>query len=532
MAKKQNSNNNTRYAVIGLWISIISFIALAVAGVMKAFEATGFYTPLDATLLPRLLWGSLAGIFIGLGIFALLDPKRILTFLAGRQAKYGSNALITSIAFIAILILGNILAYQNPIQFDWTEENRNTLAPESIEALDALPQQVKATAFFSSRFNTDATRDLLEKYRINSKGKFEFEFVDPDRNPIAAQNAGITGDGRILLEMGEAREIVTTANEQEITNGFIKLLNPEKTAVYFLSGEGEHSIDENSASSYIRIRQALENKNYSVNSLNLEAEKIPDDAKVIVLAGPINPLSEQAVEALKAYLSTGGSLVVLENPVPLTNFGEKDDLLADYLSIEWGITLNNDIIVDTEAPSSAYNATALQYIQHPITEKMGGVGITLPYARSLTVSFELPNVLVTDLIYTTDQAWGETDFASIEAGQPAFDPTTELAGPMLLAATAENTTTGARLVVTGNSSFAIDDNFDFAGNGDFLINSIDWGAEKEELIALSSVQPTERTFVAPGAFQRMIMLATSVCLIPLAIIIMGITSWYARRKQG
>ena len=77
-------------------------------------------------------------IFIGLGIFALLDPKRIRTFLTGRQAKYGSNALITSIAFIAILIFGNILAYQNPIQFDWTEENRNTLAPESIEALEAL----------------------------------------------------------------------------------------------------------------------------------------------------------------------------------------------------------------------------------------------------------------------------------------------------------------------------------------------------------------------------------------------------------
>lgn len=532
MAKKQNSNNNSRYAVIGLWISIISFIALAIAGVMKAFEITGFYTPLDTTLLPRLLWGSFAGVFIGLGIFALLDPKRILTFLTGRQAKYGSNALITSIAFIAILVFGNILAQQNPIQFDWTEESRNTLASESVDALEALPQPVKATAFFSSRFNTDSTRDLLEKYRINSKGKFEFEFVDPDRNPIAAQNAGVTGDGRILLQMGDVREIVTTPSEQEITNGFIKLLNPEKTAVYFLSGEGEHSIEENSAVSYIRIRQALENKNYNVNTLNLEAEKIPDDANVLILAGPINPLSEQAVDALKSYLSTGGSLIVLQNPVPLTNFGDKDDLLADYLSSEWGITLNNDIIVDAEAPSSVYNATAVQYIQHPITEKMGGVGITLPYARSLSVSFELPNVLVTDLIYTTDQAWGETDFASIEAGQPAFDPATELVGPMLLTATAENTITGARLVVAGNSSFAIDDNFDFAGNGDFLVNSVDWSADKEELIALSSVQPTERTFVAPGAFQRMIMLAASVCLIPLAIIIMGATSWYARRKQG
>jgi hypothetical protein len=30
----------------------------------------------------------------------------------------------------------------------------------------------------------------------------------------------------------------------------------------------------------------------------------------------------------------------------------------------------------------------------------------------------------------------------------------------------------------------------------------------------------------------MIMLASAVCLIPLAILIMGAASWYARRKQG
>ena len=103
---------------------------------------------------------------------------------------------------------------------------------------------------------------------------------------------------------------------------------------------------------------------------------------------------------------------------------------------------------------------------------------------------------------------------------------------MLLAATAENTVTNGRVVVIGNSTFAVDSNFDYTGNGDLLVNSIDWGAEKEEMIALSSVQPTERTFVAPGSFQQMVMLAGAVCLIPLAIIIMGAASWYARRKQG
>lgn len=533
MAKKQNSKGgNSRYAVIGLWISIISFVALLVSAAMKLFETMEFYTPTDLTLLPRLIGGSIAGILIGLGVFALLDPKRIRKFLTGRQAKYGSNALITTIAFIAVIVFVNVLAFQNPVPLDWTEDKANTLTPESVEVLSRLPEPVKATAFFSSQYNTDSARDLLEKYRVNSKGKFEFEFVDPNRNPLAAQNAGITGEGKILLQMGESHEIVAAASERELTNGFIRLLNPEKYTVYFLSGEGEHSIDEPGEVSYTRIRQALENKNYIVKTLNLKAEVIPEDAKVIVLAGPTIPLSEQAVQSLKTYLSSGGSLIAMENPIPVTEFGNKNDPLADYLSGEWGITLNHDIVIDTQAPSSALDATAVQYSQHPITEKMGGLGVTFPVARSVSIVFDTQDGIVTDLIYTTDAAWGETDYASIEAGQPSYDPDTEQAGPMLLAAVAENTLTSGRVVVTGNSAFASDSYFDYAGNGDFLVNSIDWGAEKEELISLTSVSPTERTFVAPGSFQRMAMLAASVCLIPLAIIIMGATSWYARRKQG
>ncbi|HSM71295.1 MAG TPA: Gldg family protein [Anaerolineales bacterium] len=533
MAAKQTAKTkNTRYAAIGLWISVLSFIALLVSVALRVFNTLGLYTPSDLTLLPRLIGGSVAGILIGLGLFALLDPNRVRSFLTGRQAKYGSNALITSIAFLAVIIFANVIAYQNPIPLDWTTDKTNTLAPESVNALASLPAPVKATAFFSSRFNREATRELLDKYRTNSKGKFDFEFVDPDRNPIAAQEAGITGDGKILFEMGEAREIVASATEREITNGLIRLLNPEKVSVYFLSGEGEHSIEEPGDESFTAIRQALENKNYVVETLNLEAQTVPEDAKVIVLAGPITPLSSQAVESLKTYLGSGGSLVVLENPVALTNYGEDPDLLADYLSAEWGITLNDDIVIDTQSPSSPYNATAFEYTQHPITEKMSGVGVTFPFARSLTASFDVPDVTVTDLIYTTDQAWGELDVASIEAGQPAYDPATEVVGPMLLAAAAENNTTSGRVLVIGNSSFAADANFKFSGNGDLLVNAIDWSAEKEELIALSSVAPTTRTFVPPGVFQRLLMLAGAVCIIPLAIVIMGAATWYARRKQG
>jgi len=532
MNKNQTPKNSSRYAVIGLWLSALSIIALAIAVAIKVFEVMGLYTVDDLTLLPRLIWGSAGGILIGLAIFAILAPKRVRALLTGRQAKYGSNALVISIAFIGILIFGNVLAFQNPVPIDWTETKENTLAPETINVLQSLPQTVSATAYFSSQSSDTDARALLEKLRTNSKGRFEYKFVDPDKNPVAAQKDGITGDGKVVLQMGESHEIVAVASENEMTSGFIRLLNPEKSAVYFLTGEGEHNTEQSTDTSYTSIRAALENKNYVVGTLNLEAQKIPQDAKVIVIGGPTTPLSQQASQALESYLASGGSLIVLENPIPLTDFGNKSDYLADYLSSTWGITLNNDIIIDTQSPTSPYNATAYQYSQHPITEKMGGVGVAFPYARSLTTSQDVQDVTVTDLIYTTDASWGETDFTSIQPGPPSFDAQTEQKGPMLLAAASENSTTKGRVVVIGNSSFAIDQNFSYSGNGDLLVNCIDWGAEKESLINLTEAKSIDRTFVAPSPISRMVMLAGSVCLIPLVILIAGIASWLSRRRQG
>ena len=59
-------------------------------------------------------------------------PKRTRDFLTGRQVRHGSNALIMLVAFVLILVVVNAIVYQNPIQWDWTEDKQNTLAPETI----------------------------------------------------------------------------------------------------------------------------------------------------------------------------------------------------------------------------------------------------------------------------------------------------------------------------------------------------------------------------------------------------------------
>jgi ABC-type uncharacterized transport system involved in gliding motility auxiliary subunit len=471
---------------------------------------------------------------VGFAVYALLDPDRVRKLLSGRQARYGSNSLILTIAFIGILVVLNLLANQYPQRWDVTEDKQNTLAPETIQALENLPQPVQATAFYSTRLNTQTAADLLEDFAASSDGKFEYQFIDPDSNPVLVNQLGITGDGKILLQMGEQQEIVTFASESELTGGLIRLLNPEQPMIYFLTGEGEHDIEGGGEGAYSRARQVLESKNYVVNTLNLQAENaIPQDARAIIVAGPLVPLSENSVELLREYLENGGSLMVLANPVPLTEFEDQKDLLAEYLASEWGIALNNDIVVDTNAPSSPFFAVGAQYAAHPITEKMQGVAAIFPYSRSLTVGAENIAITPTTLVLTIDQSWGETDFSALEGGQALeYNPESDAFGPMTLAASAENSANGSRVVVFGNSSFAQDENFDFYGNGDMFVNSVDWVAEQEALINLTSNPPQERTFNPPGSFQFILTIVSVVCLIPLGIIVAGAYAWVLRRKRG
>jgi ABC-type uncharacterized transport system involved in gliding motility auxiliary subunit len=103
---------------------------------------------------------------------------------------------------------------------------------------------------------------------------------------------------------------------------------------------------------------------------------------------------------------------------------------------------------------------------------------------------------------------------------------------LTLAAAAENRTAKSRVVVFGSSSFAVDSNFDFSGNGDMFVNTIDWLAEKESLIGLTENQATTRTFTPPGSLQFILTIVSVVCLIPLAIIAAGVYTWVMRRRRG
>ncbi|MFZ5922124.1 MAG: GldG family protein [Chloroflexota bacterium] len=524
-------NTKERIARILLILAGVGLAASILLALVKIAALMGVYNPgqLDVT---RWLQLSLGITVILAAVFAILDPERVRVFLTGRQAHYGSNAALSIIAFSLILFLVNWYVYRNPVSKDLTADQANTLAPETVELLGTLTKEVKALAFYSTGSLSTEDRTLLDLFSQNSNGLFTYQVIDPQLDPLTAEQYSAT-DGSIVFQMGESTEQAAFATEDEFDAALIRLLYPADRVIYFLSGHGEASLEGFDEFSLSRVKSALEGKNYTVKPLNLIASPaIPEDALAIVIAGPLQPVSQDEVDLLKAYLDGGGSLIVEMEPLPLTDFGDAPDPLSQYLETGWGVTFENNVVVDT-ATNQPLIAVASEYATHPITDKLRGVVAVFPTARSVKLAQVSEYIEQIELIRTGENSWGESDLVKLDTeGVTDFDEGADLIGPVALAAVAENYENNARLVVFGDSEFAQDGMYDTYGNGSLLINTIDWAAQQEDLIALTPKNRVERIYNLPTQGQTLAILLGSVCLIPLLVIVAGAAAWVRRKRRG
>ena len=94
-------NSLRRFAPIGLYVALL---ALLTAG--------GLYVVFNTFNLAVQI--SLGVAVLGVASFIIIDTDRALKALTGRQARYGSNALVLTLAVIGVIFVVNYLAYKNP----------------------------------------------------------------------------------------------------------------------------------------------------------------------------------------------------------------------------------------------------------------------------------------------------------------------------------------------------------------------------------------------------------------------------------
>jgi len=469
-----------------------------------------------------------------------MDPASVQAWAGRRQARYGGNVLIMVLALLGILVVANYLIAKNTKQWDLTANKTNTLAPETIQTLQTMTGTVKALGFYTTAFASSQTtaKNLFEQYRVASGGKFTYEFHDPTGEPALANQYKITSDGTTILLMNGNQESITFASEDQIDGALVRLEHPAKRKVYFLTGHGEHAEDGTDTNGLSNVVGLLTNQNYVVAKLDLSVTNtVPSDAKAVVIAGPLVPLTSVESDLLQVYLEKGGSVVELQDPLIQTQTPvTATEPFVNYLAQSWGVKLDNDVIVDeyNSVQGQPLFPTNSKYGDSTIVSRLQNIKTVFPVARSVTIPAagkEVTGTTYSTLVSLDPQAWGETNMSSLNQGAgPSLDAA-DVKPPLQVAVTAQNSTTKARLVVFGDSDFASNQFYAQGANANLLVNAIDWATSDESLINVTPHTPTQLTLQLTNALTINAIFVVVVILMPLLVLVLGGVTWFQRRRH-
>lgn len=483
-------------------------------------------------------------------------------FYKGRQARYGTIAIVGILVVLGILVAVNYLAARENKRWDLTANQVYSLSDQTVKVLQSLDSPAKLTAFVASDPrqgpSEDQMRSRLEEYTYHSP-QLTVEYVDVDRQPARAKQAEVQQYGTTIVEYKGRTERVTGTAEQDLTNALIKATTGETRKVYFTQGHGEKDPTSSDRTGYATVAQSLTRDNYGVERLVLVQQKeVPADASMLVIAGPKTDFLPAEIEALRRYLAKGGKAMFLLDP---PNPGEADTLtnLAALVK-EWGITVGADIVLDASGVGQVVGAgpempVAAKYGTHPITDRFE-VMTAFPLARSMAaVEGGADGKVAQAIVETSAQSWAEADLKSLAGGdRVAFNADQgDRMGPIALGAAVSAPATDApakpaepapaadgakpaeperkpetRVVAIGDSDFAANGYLGFQGNSDFFMNAINWLAQQENLIAVRPREPEDRRLSMTAAQQRSVMLL-SIFIIPGLVLAGGVYTWWRRR---
>jgi ABC-type uncharacterized transport system involved in gliding motility auxiliary subunit len=502
------------------------------------------------------VWGkwNLSLAIAGLALFAIgvaANYRQILASLGKRSTKYAGNFALSLILVIAIVSGINYISQRHVKRWDTTGSGRFTLAPQTIQVLEKLAKDVEIKAFFPGGDHRPL-KELLIDFRAKSS-RIHFQFIDADKQPDVARNYKITTYGNYLNRLtGEQLKygtiIVTYDNrneriekrnvevrEEDLTNAIIRANRKEAKKIYFIQGHGEKDAAtvDNDPSGLSEAKKKLEDQGYKVEDLNLAASsyKIPDDARVLIEAGPTTELFPQELEIIRGFSAKGGvGLLILIDPPPAPSL---EPLLKD-----WGAQADNDLIVFNDNDGNLLGGSAVEkegYERHKITENFS-LTTLFPAARSVQPMKSVPDGVTVEALFKSNQnTWGETNLKQ----KPSFDPKTDFKGPLPIAVAAtkeikpSSDTAPAiksRMVVVGTSSFPINALYARGGNGDLFQNMVSWLAQDEDLISIRPKPPENRPISMTQKQMLSVLLITTITLPGIALIV-GIAVVMKRRRK-
>jgi gliding motility-associatede transport system auxiliary component len=462
------------------------------------------------------------------------------------SARYTALLVVQVVLALALAALVFVVAERHNRRFDLTPTKSFVLSDEARRVAEGIQVPIRITAFYNSQEHGQRRQaeDLLQLFH-DASGQISYRLLDLDRSPALAKKYGIASFNTGVIETdGEVRPL-TSIDEQEITNGLLKLTRREARILCFFTGHGEHSPkDAGERTGYSEVAKALEKENFQIRSLDVvPAAGVPADCTVAIFAGPSANFLPGEADLLAHYLDAGGGVLVM---VDTTTPPSVVQFLAGY-----AVRVGDDIIVDERNRffgADSFMPRVPIFDEGTFRKSLDSAAV-FALARTVTPIEESPaskHVLLIAL--TSPDSWAHVDGAVVPEGAVQFRREKDKPGPLPVGlmvtrpveaptppdSEAPAAKTG-RMVVFGDSDFASNLYLNLLGNKDLFMSTIGVLTEDEQLIAMRRKGLPKSTLspVALTEAQGRLIFWIAVVVEPAGFAVLGfVITWQRRRRAG
>ncbi|MDD2597774.1 MAG: Gldg family protein [Kiritimatiellae bacterium] len=371
----------------------------------------------------------------------------------------------------------------------------------------------------------DPRWDVFRAAQLVARGVPEnsLEFAYQRRKVVVALADMIVGDSS---GSGGGNQGSVFRGERICASAISRLALPHRQLkIGWLQGHSEARFDDYDAfRGFSDIAHDLKRDGFVVEGLTLAGlREIPAEISVLVIAGARREMLASEIQLISGYLERGGCLLYLAANGVVTG--------CEPLLKSWGIEVTPYTAVSSQTLTGR-DIVISSFSDHEITRKLNNASVVLGLTTCLMVddligrdeSVDLTRSL--KLAESDANAWGELHPDSYPR---RYDPLTELAGPVVVAAAAERGGLVSRDVAYKPTRICVIGDVDFVmnralsgranANRDFFMNAMGWLAG----VSMGSSSSVGGDAMLTTGFTRSEWIFSMVCsvlLVPLGVLVL------------
>ncbi|HEX2732402.1 MAG TPA: Gldg family protein [Polyangiaceae bacterium] len=220
-------------------------------------------------------------------------------------------------------------AAQEEAQADFSYFKTSEPGEATVKLVQRAAKPIKVTAFFPdvSQVKKEVSGYLSQLQK--KAGNLEVKVTDRYLDPTLANQLNVVSDGVVVVSQDDSNQILIvgadidkaraklTKFDSEFYTKLGKLINSRHTA-YFTVGHGELNdpdpgADKPEGRGAEVAKKLLEQQNYKIKDLGLSqglANRVPDDADLVLVLGPTLAFAPEEIATLKRYADSGGKLML------------------------------------------------------------------------------------------------------------------------------------------------------------------------------------------------------------------------------